>query len=87
MTEYFISSSLDGLRMRVSFKDVVDFRKQTIKIYSKSKGDTWDVYLFDYHQKYLGDLYSFMGEVRWIASGSLNSKRVTKDGKIYKADR
>lgn len=87
MTQYFISDSMDGLRMRVTFKDVVDFRKETIKIYAKTGKKDWEVYLFDYYQKYLGNLYTWDGDIRWIASGSLSSKRVTKDGKIYKADR
>lgn len=89
MTQYFISDSMDSLRMRVTFKDVVDFRKETIKIYDKTKkNEYWEVYLFDFYQKYLGNLYSWGdGEVFWVASGSFSNKRVTKDGKIYKKDR
>lgn len=87
MTDYFISATMDGIRMRVSFKDVVDFRKRTIKMYAETRKKDWEVFLFDYYQNYLGNLYSDGDEVRWIASGSFKSKRITKEGKIYKTDR
>lgn len=86
MTEFFVANSMDGIRMHVSFKDIVDFRKVTIKLFANKRN--WKVYLFDYHQKYLGMIYSLQdGDVRWSSAGSIFDKRVTKDGRLYKRDR
>lgn len=88
MTEFFVANSMDGIRMRVSFKDVVAFRKETIKLFANKRD--WEVYLFDYHQNYIGRIYRkpWQGEsICWTSKDSLLTKRVTKDGRLYKRDR
>lgn len=85
MTNFFISETMDGIRMRVTFPSLIALKKKVIEVYPRNK--PWDVYIFDYYQKFIGNIYmESSGQVYWLGAGKFHSQRLTREGKIYKED-
>ena len=86
MISYFISQTMDGMRVRVEAKNIDNLRRNIIKN-SPSDRD-WIVMVFDYYQHFLG-FVSFDGvsghPVFWGGVGKYSVRAVSpKTGKIRK---